>query len=336
MTTRTGWEARLASRPAGLPAAENFTVSRVPVPDLEPGQVLVRNQFMALASVTATLMAGGMPPLPGYPIGAVLTGRTLGRVLSSADPAVSPGSTVLHNLGWRDYAVAPARDFQVVDPDVLPDPVAYLSSGFTAYIGLVVAAGLRAGETVYVSSAAGAVGSFAGQIARVAGAARVVGSAGTAAKAVMLTTDLGYDAAFDHRDGPLVDRLRTAAPDGIDVYFDNVGGRHLDAAVGVMRPHGRVALCGALAQQSGADPAVDPATLVSAIGKRLTLRGFTTFDHLDRYPPFLRDFGSWLRDGRVKFPYTVVNGVTAAPQALRDQLTGRYAGTVVVAFDPDD
>jgi NADPH-dependent curcumin reductase CurA len=320
-----GWEARLAARPAGLPAARDIAVVRAEIGD----GIVVRNEVMVLASMTGTLMAGGMPPLPGYEIGATLTGRTLGRVQRSTDPALPEGSLVLHNLGWREYATGPATVFQSVDPAALPDPVAYLSSAFTAYLGLTVAAELRTGDTVYVSSAAGAVGSFAGQIARVLGAGRVIGSA-SATKLATLTGELRYDVAIDHRDGPLAVRLRDVAPEGIDVYFDNVGGGHLDAAVEVLRAKGRVALCGALSYQTGPVAGPVPATVLAAIGKRLSLRGFTAWDHADRQPEFLKLFGEWLRSGEVRFPYTVVEGLAAAPQALSDLLAGRYSGTVLV------
>ncbi|MGA5036367.1 NADP-dependent oxidoreductase [Streptomyces capoamus] len=328
---RTGLQARLAARPHGLPAPGDIEIAEVAVPDPAPGQVLVRNLFLSLDPGMLLLMAEGPRlPLPRYEIGAPMHGDAVGEVLRSADPSLRPGDLVVHRLGWREYAVADAGAFRQVDRNAYPNPSLHLGFGLVAYAGLMAVARLRPGDTVFVSSAAGAIGSLAGQIARLAGARRVIGSTGSAAKAAHLTGRLGFDAAFDHHDGPVLDRLREAAPDGIDVYFDNVGGEQLRAAIEVMNEHGRIALCGALHQQSTGRPDPGPGDPMRIIAKRLTLRGFTVREHLDLAPEFGERFRGWLRDGSIVYDETVIDGLAAAPAALTDLVRGRYTGKTVV------
>ncbi|MFF4399114.1 NADP-dependent oxidoreductase [Streptomyces sp. NPDC001480] len=328
---RTGLEARLIRRPQGLPAAGDIEITEVPVPDPAPGQVLVRNLFLSLDPGMLLLMSGepGLP-MPRYEIGEPMYGDAVGEIVASAEPALAPGDLVVHRLGWREYAVAGAEAFRKVDRAAYPTPSLHLGFGLVAYVGLVEAARLRPGDTVFVSSAAGATGSLAGQIARLKGAARVIGSAGSPEKVARLTGRLGFDAAFDHHDDPVVDRLREAAPDGIDVYFDNVGGEQLRAAIEVMNDHGRIAVCGALHRQSTGRPDTGPGDLLTVIGKRLTIRGFTVRDHLDRAAEFGEQFRGWLRDGSIVHEETVVDGLPNAPQALLGLVRGRYTGKTVV------
>jgi NADPH-dependent curcumin reductase CurA len=201
--------------------------------------------------------------------------------------------------------------------------------GLTAYAGLIDVAELREGDVVFVSGAAGAVGSLAGQIAKLRGHT-VIGSAGSAEKVAHLTADLGFDAAFNYKDGPVAEQLEAAAPDGIDVYFDNVGGEHLEAALGAMNHHGRVALCGAISVYNATTPQPGPSTLSLAIGKRLTLRGFISSDHVARLPALHDEVGPAVRDGRIAYRETVVEGLENAPQALIDLLEGANTGKMVV------
>ncbi|GAA3599711.1 NADP-dependent oxidoreductase [Nonomuraea rosea] len=329
-------EIHLVRHPEGEPSLSDFRLVETPLPPLRDDQVLVRNRCFALAAVMRTLMSGadiGMP-LGTYRPGHALFGSALGEVVDAGDAGVTglrAGDLVMHHYGWRDYVVESAARFRPVPADTLPDPALHLNQGLTAYTGLVRVAAIRPGDTVFVSGAAGAVGTMAGQIARLKGAGRVIGSAGSAAKLGLLTDRLGYDAAFDYHDTPVADRLREAAPDGIDVYFDNVGGEQLAAAVELARPGARFALCGALRDQLGgtsAAVAVDP---VEMIGKRLTLAGFHVADHRDLQGPWLEDFGGWLRDGLIEVPQTVVSGLQAAPGALLSLLRGEYAGMVVVS-----
>ncbi|MCQ9129214.1 NADP-dependent oxidoreductase [Streptomyces hilarionis] len=328
---RTGLEARLVARPQGLPTLDCFEITEVAVPDLAPGQVLVHNLFMSLDPGMLMLMEGesGLP-MPRYELGEVMYGDAIGEVVASADPSLDEGDLVIHRLGWREYAMARAGVFRRVDKDAYPAPSMHLGFGLVAYVGLMNAAELRPGDTVFVSSAAGATGSMAGQIARLKGAARVIGSAGSRDKVAHLTEKLGFDAAFDYHDGPVHDRLREAAPDGIDVYFDNVGGEQLRAAIEVMNVHGRIAVCGALNRQSTARPDEGPGDLLSVLGKRLTIRGFTLWDHLERAAEFGAQFRSWLREGSIVYDETVIEGLASAPQALLDLVRGAYTGKTVV------
>ncbi|MFC5830972.1 zinc-binding dehydrogenase [Nonomuraea insulae] len=329
-------EIHLVRHPEGEPGLADFRLVETPLPALGDGQVLVRNRYFALAAVMRTLMTGadiGMP-LGTYRPGHALFGSALGEVVdvgTAADGDLRPGDLVMHHYGWRDHVVESAERFRRVPAGALPDPTLHLNQGLTAYAGLVRVAAIRPGDIVFVSGAAGAVGTMAGQIARLKGAGRVIGSAGSPDKLKLLTGRLGYDAAFDYHEPPVLDRLREAAPDGIDVYFDNVGGEQLAAALELARPGARFALCGALQDQLGGTSAavlVDPAEM---IGKRLTLAGFHVADHRDLQGPWLQDFGGWVRAGRIEVPQVVVPGLEAAPGALLSLLRGEYAGMVVVS-----
>lgn len=332
MTTqfRIGREVRLVTRPSGRVTVDDFAVVERPVPDPEPGQVVVRNRYFCVEPGLRLWIDDmfGLP-MPLIPLGQPLIGRAVGEVVTSADDRLPPGRHVVHGLGWREYAVGDASAFTAVDPAALPSLSAHLAPGLTAYVGLELAE-LRSGDTVFVSSAAGAVGSLAGQMARLRGAGRVIGSAGSPAKVETLTTAMGYDAAFDYHDGPVVERLRTLAPDGIDVYFDNVGGAQLEAAIEVMNTGGRVVLCGALAGQGHGDQPPLRWNQPLIIAKRLRLQGFTVLDHSDLGPRYAEDFGRRLRAGEIRYTETIVDGIEHAPEAFCDALRGRYTGRVVI------
>jgi NADPH-dependent curcumin reductase CurA len=333
MPPSTGREIRLAARPSGWPTPENFRLVEVPVPRPAPGQVLIRNRYMSVDPYMRGRMNDVPSYVPPYELGRVLDGGAVGVVVASADPRVTEGEHVLHGLGWREYALADAGSVRRVDPDAAGSLSAYLGAlgmtGLTAYAGLVDVADQRPGDVVFVSAAAGAVGSLAGQIARLRGASRVVGSAGSAAK-VDHVLGLGFDAAFNYRDGDVRRLLRAAAPDGIDVYFDNVGGDHLEAAIGELRRFGRVALCGAIAQYNADAPVPGPGNLALAIGKRLTLRGFIVADHGALAGRFGEEMAGWLREGRIRFDETVVDGLENAPAAFLGMLRGENTGKTVV------
>ena len=274
---------------------------------------------------------------PPFEVGAVMDGGAVGVVVESSAPGLAVGDHVQHQFGWRDLVVGDARSFRKVDTSVAPLP-AYLGAlgmtGLTAYAGLRSVASLVAGEIVFVSGAAGAVGSEAGQLAKLMGASRVIGSAGSAEKVSYLTGELGFDAAFNYKDGPVVEQLADAAPDGIDVYFDNVGGDHLEAAITLLRVHGRVAMCGAIAEYNATAPVPGPANLPMLIGKRATIRGFLVGDHLDVAADFEREVGAWLADGSLKFRETVVDGIDNAPDAFIGLLRGDNIGKMLVKIDP--
>jgi NADPH-dependent curcumin reductase CurA len=328
-----GREVRLVKRPVGLPADDCFAVEDVDLPEPTDGQVIVRNRYMSVDPYMRGRMTDAKSYVPPYELGKAMEGGAVGEVVASGDPGLAVGDTVLHGLGWRDLALAPAKSARKVDPVEGLQESAFLgvlgTTGLTAYVGLLDIAEMKEGDTVFVSGAAGAVGSVAGQIAKARGASRVVGSAGTPAKVAWLLEN-GFDAAFDYHDGPVRKLLKQAAPDGIDVYFDNVGGEHLEAAIGAAKPFARMALCGAISAYNATEPPAGPNNLALAVGKRLTLRGFIVTDHGRRMKEFLQEMAGWLRDGTVHTEETVVEGLENATEAFRGVLTGENLGKMIV------
>ena len=328
----------LASRPSGRPTPENFALTEQPLPQLEPGQLLVRNTYMSVDPA----MRGRMEPTEkhyttNFAIGGPLDGSAIGRVVDSRADAVAPGAFVRHRLGWRDWALVEADAASVIDASLAPLP-AWLGvlgqPGFTAYAGLLRAGELRDGDVLFVSAAAGAVGSAAGQFARLLGAGRVVGSAGGPEKARLLVDEFGFDEGIDYRND-LVAGLAAAAPDGIDLYFDNVGGEHLIAALYALNLHGRVALCGMISTIEDAEGAPGVQHLIQAVLKRLTLRGFIVRDHEDLRPEFEKRASNWLRSGELVSKQTVVDDLEHAVDAFLGLLSGRNVGKMLVRLSDD-
>ncbi|MFF5172119.1 NADP-dependent oxidoreductase [Micromonospora sp. NPDC000089] len=328
----TNREIHLASRPQGWPTADNFRLVETEVPTPGPGQIVVRNQFMSVDPYMRGRMNDVKSYVPPFAIDAPLDGGAIGEVVASEADGIKVGDTVLHGLGWREYALVDAKAARAVDPSLAPVS-AYLSvlgmTGLTAYAGLLDVAAMKPGESVFVSGAAGAVGSMVGQIAKLRGASRVVGSAGSAAKVERLKA-LGFDAAFDYHDGSVRDQLKAAAPDGVDVYFDNVGGEHLEAAISSMNLHGRAAICGMIAQYNSDEPPAAPRNLALVIGKRLTLRGFLVGDHGHLRDQFVQEMAGWLRDGKLSYDETVVDGIENAPEAFLGLMRGENLGKMLV------
>jgi NADPH-dependent curcumin reductase CurA len=331
----TSREVQLAARPVGEPRPTDFKVAEVDVPDPAPGQLLVRNRWMSVDPYMRGRMNDVRSYVPPFQLDAPLDGGAVGQVVSTRDERFEEGDWVLHQLGWREVALVPAGGAQPIDIDLAP-PAAFLGvlgmPGLTAYIGLLEIAALRDGESVFVSGAAGAVGSLAGQLAKVHGC-RVLGSAGSPEKIAYLRDELGFDAAFNYKDGPVHELLARNAPDGIDVYFDNVGGEHLEAALTAMRQNGRVAMCGAISLYNATEPQPGPRNLGLVVGKRLTLRGYIVSDHFERMPAFQREVGALLRDGRIRYRETVVRGLEHAPDAFIGLLRGENLGKMVVEID---
>jgi NADPH-dependent curcumin reductase CurA len=329
----TGVEIHLAQRPRGWPTKETFAVVEAPVPTPGDGQVLVRNLVMSVDPAMRGRMNDVKSYMPPFELNKPMEGGAVGEVIASNFPGLAPGDTVLHSLGWREYAVLDGKRVAKVDPSLAPIG-AYLGvlgmPGLTAYAGLLEVAAFQPGETVFVSGAAGAVGSIVGQIAKLKGAARVVGSAGSADKVKHLVDDLGFDAAFNYKDGPVLDQLRKAAPDGIDVYFDNVGGEHLEAAIEELHVHGRVAVCGMISVYNATEPTPAPRNLPELIKKRLTLRGLLVLDHANLREEFQREVGGWLREGKLTYRETVVEGIRNAPEAMLGLLRGDNTGKMLV------
>jgi NADPH-dependent curcumin reductase CurA len=326
-----GLEIRLASRPKGWPTLENFDIVEVDTPQPGDGELLVRNLVMSVDPYMRGRMNAGKSYAPPYEVGKAMWGGAVGEVVTSNVAGFQPGDVVLHGLGWRDYAVVGAKQAVKVDPSVAPLG-AYLNvlgmPGMTAYVGLVDVAEQKEGDVVFVSGAAGAVGSVAGQIAKLRGASRVIGSAGSAEKVRYLTEEVGFDAAFNYHDGPVAEQLAAAAPDGIDVYFDNVGGEHLEAAIGAMRLHGRIPMCGSIAGYNTPQPG--PRNLPLVVGKRLTIRGFLVRDHADLQAAFVAEAAPLIADGSIVVRETIVDGLEHAPQAFIDMLRGANTGKMLV------
>ncbi len=329
----TAREYHLAARPQGTPTKDDFRLVTRELPDPGPGQVLVRNDVLSVDPYMRGRMNDVKSYVPPFQLDQPLEGGAVGTVLASGDPAVPVGASVLHVAGWRDVALLNPGEARVVDTSAAPAS-AYLgvlgTPGLTAWAGLVEIAALTPGETVFVSGAAGAVGSLAGQIAKLLGAGRVVGSAGGPQKARALTGRFGYDAAIDYRLGDVRGQLKAAAPGGIDVYFDNVGGEHLEAAIACANRFARIALCGAIAHYNDTEPAPGPRNLSLAIGKRLTLRGFIVLDHFGQFPAFAAKMAPWLAEGRIDAAETVAEGLESTPEAFLSLFTGGNTGKMLV------
>ena len=323
----------LASRPDGWPTVANFALVQTPHQDLADGQVRVRNLFMSVDPYMRGRMNDVKSYVPPFEVGKPLEGGAVGTVIETRSPDLAVGDLVLHMLGWRDEAVLDARHARkVAKIEGLP-PSAYLGvlgmPALTAYVGLLDIAAFQPGDSVFVSGAAGAVGSVAGQIAKLKGASRVIGSAGSDDK-VRWLTEIGFDVAFNYKTAPVLDQLRNAAPGGIDVYFDNVGEDHLDAALWVLNTHGRVAMCGAIARYNDTELTPGPSAIAMVITKRLTLRGFIITDHQDRLPAMIAEVGGWLREGKLLHTETVVDGLEHAPDAFISLLRGANTGKMIV------
>lgn len=329
----------LAARPDGRPTPADFALAEQPVGEPGPGQLLVRNTYMSVDPS----MRGRMQPTEkhyttNFTVGGPLDGSAIGRVIASRAEGFADGDFVRHRLGWRDYAIVDAAAATTVEVALAPLP-AWLGvlgqPGFTAYVGLRRIGEIRAGEVVFVSAAAGAVGSAAGQFARLLGASRVIGSAGGASKARILVDELGFDEGLDYRTG-LAAGLAAAAPSGIDLYFDNVGGDHLVAALYALNPHGRIALCGMISTMEDASSAPGVQHLIQAVLKRLVIRGFIVRDHEDLRPEFEKQVANWLRTGELVAKQTVVDGLENAVGAFIGLLGGANVGKMLVRVSDND
>ena len=328
-------EVQLKQRPAGMPTTADFAIAETEVPDPGDNQVLVQNVCMSVDPYMRGRMVDRKSYVPPFQIGEALTGGAIGRVVSSNSGELAQGDFVQSNYGWRERFVADAQELTNLGELHAP-PSAYLGAigmpGMTAYVGLLEVGALKDGETVFVSGAAGAVGSIVGQIARLHDC-RVIGSAGSAEKVTWLTAELGFDYAFNYHDGSILEHLRTGAPDGLDVYFDNVGGDHLEAAIFHMRPFGRLPLCGAISQYNATEPVPGPVNLTMAIGLGLTLRGFIVSHFNQLAGKFRSDMESWIAEGKVSYQETVLAGIERAPEAFIGLFTGTNTGKMIVSIE---
>lgn len=339
MPEATSTQIQLVSRPEGWPSAENFRTVQVTYSDLRPGDVRVRNSYVSVDPYMRGRMRDVRSYTPPYRLGETITGGAIGRVVESAAAEVPVGSVVLHHHGWSDVVQDAASTFTVV-PDVPGVPLSLRlhilgMTGLTAYVGLTAIAEMVQGDVVFVSGAAGAVGTAVGQIARLLGARQVIGSAGSAEKVELLTTKYGFDVAFNYKDGDVRAQLAAAAPDGIDVYFDNVGGDHLEAALEAFNDGGRAALCGAISQYNATEGAPGPDNMFHMISRGLTLKGFTVGHYQHLAPEFRDRMTAWFAEGKIVYDETVVDGIEHTVDAFLDMMHGANIGKMLVRVGPE-
>ncbi|MET9893051.1 NADP-dependent oxidoreductase [Streptomyces sp. NPDC006465] len=329
----TGRAWHLVSRPVGWPEPADFALVETEVPQPGPGEVLVRNSYVSVDPYMRGRMSAAKSYVAPFELGKTMQGGAVGEVIASNAEGVDVGDHVLHFFGWREYAVLDAKQAVKVDPEAAPLST-YLGvlgmTGLTAYAGLLRTASFKEGDSVFVSGAAGAVGSQVGQIARLKGASRVIGSAGSDDKVKLLVEEYGFDAAFNYKNGPVSEQLREAAPDGVDVYFDNVGGDHLEAAIGSLNQDGRIAICGMISVYNSTEPVPGPKNLARLIQTRGRIQGFLVGDHYDLQKEFVQEVGAWIRSGELKYSETVVEGIENNLEAFFGVLRGDNIGKMIV------
>jgi NADPH-dependent curcumin reductase CurA len=320
----------LKSRPQGRPTPDNFELKEVALPPLGDGMIRVRNHWLSVDPYMRGRMNDAKSYVPPFQLGEPLEGGAVGEVVESKADGFEPGDLVLHMGGWRDEAVVPARTAMKL-PDIGAEPEQFLgvlgTTGATAYFGLLDAASAKQGDIVFVSAAAGAVGSVVVQIAKARGMT-VIGSAGGEEKCAFVRS-LGADQVIDYRAGPILKSLAAAAPEGIDVYFDNVGGSHLDAALAAARNHARFAICGMIEGYNQTEP-TSLRFIIRIIAARIRLQGFLVFDYQPRMGEFHREMGAWLKSGAVKSRETVVEGLERTPEAFLGLFEGANTGKMLV------
>ncbi|MBQ0849276.1 NADP-dependent oxidoreductase [Streptomyces sp. NPDC057621] len=331
----TSREWHLVSRPVGVPKPEDFALVEADLKQPGPDQIVVRNKHLSVDPYMRGRMSAAKSYVAPYELGKVMLGGAVGEVVASNADGVSVGDHVLHGFGWREYAVFDAKHAVKVDPGAAPLST-YLGAlgmtGLTAYAGLLRTASFQEGDSVFVSGAAGAVGSQVGQIAKLKGASRVIGSAGSDEKVRLLVEEYGFDAAFNYKSGPVSEQLRKAAPDGVDVYFDNVGGDHLEAAIGSLNLRGRIAVCGMISVYNNTEPAAGPKNLARLIATRGRIQGFLVGDHYDLQPQFVQEVGPWVASGELKYRETVVEGIENNLEAFLGVLRGDNTGKMIVTL----
>ncbi|HWM35553.1 MAG TPA: NADP-dependent oxidoreductase [Streptomyces sp.] len=331
----TGREWHLVARPQGWPTPDNFALREGPVAAPGEGEILVRNLHLSVDPYMRGRMNDVKSYVPPFQLDEPMTGGAVGIVVASQAEGFAPGDHVLHDLGWREFATLKARHATKVSGELAP-LTTYLGvlgmPGLTAYAGLLEVASFKKGDAVFVSGAAGAVGSEVGQIAKLKGASRVIGSAGSDEKVRLLTEEYGFDAAFNYKSASVTRQLKEAAPKGIDVYFDNVGGDHLEAAISALNVHGRATICGMIAQYNATEPPAAPRNLAMVIGKRLRLQGLLVMDHTDLMPKFFEEVSGWIRSGELQYRETVVEGMEHAADAFLGLLKGENTGKMIVSL----
>ncbi|WP_019507278.1 zinc-binding dehydrogenase [Pleurocapsa sp. PCC 7319] len=331
MTAIKSREIRLISRPEGMPTKDNFDLVQTELEPLQDRQVLVRNLYMSVDPYMRGRMNEEKSYIPPFELGEPLTGAAVGEVIESRTQDFQPGDIVTSNFGWREYFIAAPQDLHRVEQEIQPLSI-YLgalgSTGMTAWVGLNLVE-VKADDIVFISGAAGAVGSVAGQLAKIRGC-KVIGTAGSSSKIEYLKEYCGFDEAFNYKSGSVLEKLESAAPDGIDVYFDNVGGEMLEAALSVLRTHGRIIACGSIASYNATEPPSAPHNLPNMTTKRLTMKGLIVSDWLDHQSEFEREVGGYVQAGKLKSKETVVTGIDQAVSAFIGLFEGKNIGKMVV------
>jgi NADPH-dependent curcumin reductase CurA len=337
----TSREIRLKSRPEGMPVAGNFELASVDLAAPTAGQVRVRNRFMSVDPYMRGRMYDRASYVPPFAIGAPLQGHAIGEIVESHADGYAVGDMVSSMFGWREeFVVDPAAlakmpgMFDKLPPLTGVSPSAFLGvlgmPGLTAYAGFLEIGMPKPGDTVFVSGGAGAVGSVVAQVAKIKGCT-VVATAGSAEKCEWLRS-VGVDHAINYKDGNLLAAVRAAAPKGVDIYFDNVGGEHLEVAMEVANPFARFIECGMISIYNNAEPTPGPRNMAMIVGKRLKIQGFIVSDFGHLRDQFLTDMGGWMRDGRIKSEETVMDGIASAPDAFVGLFTGGNTGKMVVSL----
>ena len=337
MPASTNRQVRLKSRPIGEPKPDDFQLAEAPIPSPGDGQVLSRTIYLSLDPYMRGRMNEGRSYAASVDLGHVMVGATVSEIVESRYAGLAKGDLVLGYDGWQEYAVSEGPSLRKLDPRAAPISTALGvlgMPGMTAYVGLLDIGRPKPGETVVVSAAAGAVGSAVGQIARIKGC-RAVGIAGGPAKCDHVVRELGFDASVDYRTGDLFTALKHACPNGIDVYFDNVGGDILKAALRQINLGARIPLCGIISQYNATELPAGP-NLAPVLVNRALIQGFIISDHVDRMPDFLRDCGEWVRTDRLKYREDIVDGLERTPEAFIGLLRGQNLGKLIVrvAADP--
>lgn len=334
MSHITSREIRLMSHPTGIPTPANFTLVQTELEPLQDGQVLVRNLYMSVDPYMRGRMNGKKSYVPPFELGKPMNGGAVGEIVESRADQFKPGDVVTSSYGWREYFVAKPQELHPVSRDLQPLSV-YLGAlgmtGITAWAGLNLVE-VKTGDAVFISGAAGAVGSVAGQLAKLRGC-QVIGSAGSAEKIQFLLEDCGFDIAFNYKTDAVLKQLNLAAPNGIDVYFDNVGGETLEAALSALRLHGRIIACGGISGYNAEKPQPGPSNLFNITTKRLTMKGLIVGDWLSHQGEFEQEVGGYFRAGKLKNKETVVTGIDKAVGAFIGLFEGKNIGKMIVKFD---
>lgn len=324
-------EIHLVSRPKGMPIADNFSIVQTEIRPIADQEVLIRNLYISVDPYMRGRMNDGASYISPFELDQPMSGGAIGEVIESNAKNFKLGDIVTSNLGWREYSIAKPKELHWVNPNVIPLS-AYLGvlgmTGMTAWVGLNLV-NVKSGDIVFISGAAGAVGNVAGQLAKLRGC-YVIGSAGTQEKVNFLRNDCGFDAAFNYKSGSIIEQLNQAAPDGIDVYFDNVGGPMLEAALSTLRLNGRIIACGSISDYNAEHPKPGPSNLFNVVRQRLTMRGLIVGDHFDRRSEFEEEVGNYFQSGKLRNEETIIMGLDRAVNAFLGLFEGENVGKMIV------